>query len=311
VLLADNHAQVLEIVGGLLAADFDIVDAVSDGRQALDLCLRLHPDIVVLDIGMPELDGFQTLRELRRLGSQVKVVLLTLHESDAYVAAVINSGAQGYVLKTRVYSDLTSAIDHALAGRLFVPSLTSLLAAAVSGHTAQFHMNDRFFLDQVTQFVSATLRSGEPIVVAATDQTRTGIADRLKDRGLDLPEIAAQGQYVVMDAAESLSQFMRNGRPDADCLAAVVRDLDHLRLSSPRGAQSRLTIVGEMAVILCRDGNIGAAVELERMWSKLTQSLPFLTVCCYPIECFQNEASPELFPSVCAEHCAVNHTFYA
>ena len=114
-----------------------------------------------------------------------------------------------------------------------------------------------------------------------------------------------------MDAAESLSQFMRDGWPDADCLAGVVRDLDQLRLSSPRGPQSRLTIVGEMAAILCRNGNIEAAVELERMWGKLTRQHPFLTVCCYPIECFQDEDSREFFSSVCAEHCAVNHTLYA
>ena len=115
----------------------------------------------------------------------------------------------------------------------------------------------------------------------------------------------------MMDAAESLSQFMRDGRPDADCLADIVRDLDRLRLSFPRGQQSRLTIFGEMAVLLCRDGNVEAAVEVERIWSKLTRSLPFLTVCSYPIECFQDEDSRKLFPSVCAEHCAVNHTLHA
>jgi hypothetical protein len=117
-------------------------------------------------------------------------------------------------------------------------------------------MNKRFFLDEASQFLRATRWSGEPIVVVATDQTRTGIAQRLKERGLDLAEIAAQGQYVEMDAAESLSQFMRDGRPDADCLAGIVRDLDRLRLSSPRGPQSRLTILGEMAALLCRMGNM-------------------------------------------------------
>lgn len=123
--------------------------------------------------------------------------------------------------------------------------------------------------------------------------------------------MAAQGQYVVLDAAESLSQFMRDGRPDADCLADVVGGLDRLRLSSARGPQSRLTIFGEMAVLLCRNGNVEAAVEVERIWSDLTRTLSFLTVCSYPIECFQDEGSRKLFPIVCAEHGAVSHTLNA
>ena len=309
VVLADNHAQVLEIVGRLLAPDFNVVGAVGDGRQALDHSLRLDPDVVVLDIRMPELDGFQTLRELRRAGSRAKVVLLTMYESDASVAAAISSGAQGYVLKNDIYSDLVSAIDHALAGRFFVRSLTSLFNTG-SGHAVQFHMNDGYFLDEVSRFVAEILRAGELMVVTVTKETRTGIAERLKQRGMDLDAMTARGQYVVMDAAEALAQFMRNGRPDADLLAGIVADLDRLRVSTS-GPQSRLTLFGEMAVVLCHDGNIEAAGELEHIWSDLTRHLPFLTLCSYPGECFQTPKSREVFPKVCAAHYAVSHTFNA
>jgi DNA-binding NarL/FixJ family response regulator len=291
----------------LLEADFEIVATAPDGRQALDLSLRLDPDVVVLDVSMPELDGFQILRELRGIGARAKVVLLTLYQGHEFVSRAIQSGADGYVLKTRMHSDLTSAIDHASAGRKFVPNLAPLSTVPGTGHTAQFHTNDRFFLDEVSQFIGSTLRSAELIVVAATEPTRTGIAHRLEERGMDLAAMTAQGQYVVMDAAESLPQFMRDGRPDADRLAGIVDSLDRLRLSY-RGPQSRLTVFGEMAVILCRDGNLEAAVEVERIWSKLTRPLPLLTVCSYPIECFESEEARKLFPSVCAEHVAVCHT---
>ena len=311
VLIADDNPRVLEMVVDLLEADFEIIAAASDGRQALDLSLRLDPQIIVLDVSMPELDGFEVLRKLRGSGSRAKVVLLTLHQSDEFVTHAIRSGAQGYVFKTRMPLDLTSAIDHALAGRLFAPTLTSLSIVPGTGHMAQFHSNDRFFLDEVSQFIGSTLRSGELIVVAATEQTRMGIAHRLEERGMDLTAMTAQGQYVVMDAAESLSQFMRDGRPDAERLGDIVADLDRLRLSFAHGQQSRLTIFGEMAVPLCRDGNVEAAVEVERIWNNLTRSLSFLTVCSYPIECFQGEASSKMFPSVCSEHVAVSHAMNA
>ncbi len=301
----------LEMIVEQLAADFEIVAAASEGRQALDLSFRLDPDIAVLDINMPGLDGFQILQELRGTGSRAKVLLLTLHQTDDFVIRAIQSGAHGYVLKTRMSSDLRSAVDHALAGRLFAPSLTSLSRIPEAGHIAQFHSDDPFFLDEVSQFILATLRSGELIVVVATEQTRTGIAQRLEEVGMDLAAMTAQGQYVVMDAAESLSHFMRDGRPDATRLADVVADLDRLRLSSARGPQSRLTVFGEMAGLLCRDGHFAAAVEVERIWNNHTRSLPFLTACGYPIECFNDEKSRKMFAIVCAEHLAISHAMSA
>jgi hypothetical protein len=109
-----------------------------------------------------------------------------------------------------------------------------------------------------------------------------------------------------MDAAESLSQFMRNGRPDANCLAKIIHDLDQMRLSAG-GPDSRITIFGEMAVLLFQEHNVDAVLEVERIWSDLTRPLSFFTVCSYPIECFHNRRSPALFHATCAEHSAISH----
>src|SRR5678815_6198680 len=110
VLLADDHRQVLESVSSFLSTDFDVVATASDGREAVDLALRLQPDIAVIDMAMPELDGFQTVAELRRNGSLTKAVFLTMHGGDEFIRAAIDAGALGYVLKSRIYSDLFSAI---------------------------------------------------------------------------------------------------------------------------------------------------------------------------------------------------------
>jgi CheY-like chemotaxis protein len=307
VLLADDHAQISEAVADLLAEDYEVVASVRDGRQALELSRRLDPDVTILDVRMPELDGFETLRELRRMGSRAKVVFLTLHQSDAYVGEAIRSGAQGYVWKTRIHSDVKSAIRHALSGRLFVPSLTSLGDVVRNEHTVHFHRNDSYGLDEVSEFVRAVIRSGDPVVVVATDQTRTGIASRLEKHRLDLTALAQRGLYVELDAAESLSQIMRNGRPDRECVAGVAANLERMRLSAAPNMKSRLTIFGEMANLLLRDGNPDAIAELERIWNDETKSLPFFTVCSYSMECFKGEAS-RTFPDVCDEHSAVSHT---
>jgi DNA-binding NarL/FixJ family response regulator len=310
VLVADDQPRVLEMLVDRLDADFEVVADASDGRQALDFAVRFDPDVVVLDVSMPGLDGFQVLRELRGLGSRAKVVLLTLHHTEEFITHAIRSGAAGYVLKTRMPLDLVSAIDHALAGRIFVPNLTPLWIVPGAGHMAQFHANNPVFLDEVSQFIASILRSGELVVAAITERTRIGVAQRLVSRGMDVAALTTAGRYVVMDATESLPQFMRNGRPDADCLADVVTRLDRLRLSYTHGPQSRLTLFGEMAVPLCREGNFEAVVEIERIWTKLTQPLPFLTICSYPIACFLDEPSQRWFTSVCAEHRAISHTLH-
>src|SRR5262245_34835388 len=123
VLLVDDHPHVLESVSGLLEIDFRLVAAVTDGQRALESARRLDPDVVVLDIAMPGLNGFQVARELKRVGSRAKIVFLSLHSTDDYVATAIVSGADGYVSKTRIHPDLKRALYHVLAGRLFMPTL--------------------------------------------------------------------------------------------------------------------------------------------------------------------------------------------
>ena len=93
---------------------------MSDGKAAIDAAFALQPDLVVLDVTMPELDGFGAARELRRRGSPAKVVFLTVQQDEDYVAEAMESGGLGYVLKSRMYSDLVYAIAQALSGCKFV-----------------------------------------------------------------------------------------------------------------------------------------------------------------------------------------------
>jgi DNA-binding NarL/FixJ family response regulator len=119
VLLVDDHVKVLESEMRLLSADYTIVAAVTDGLTALKAAKELNPDLIVLDIEMPELDGIQAAREMRRMGSKAIIVFLTVHTDEYYVTAARACG-NGYVLKYRMYSDLRNAIQEALSGGFFV-----------------------------------------------------------------------------------------------------------------------------------------------------------------------------------------------
>jgi len=123
ILLADDHPGVLERASRILASDYEVVGTVADGRSAVDAALQLHPDLVVLDIMMPELDGFHAAREFRQRGSTAKVVFLTIHQDEEYVTAAMDSGGVAYVLKSKMHPDLIHAIRQALAGSVFVSQL--------------------------------------------------------------------------------------------------------------------------------------------------------------------------------------------
>jgi len=120
ILLADDHPGVLERASRILASDYEVVGTVADGRSAVDAAFQLQPDLVVLDIMMPEIDGFHAARELRRRGSTAKVVFLTIQQDEEYVTAAMDSGGVAYVLKSKMHSDLIHAIRQALAGSVFV-----------------------------------------------------------------------------------------------------------------------------------------------------------------------------------------------
>jgi DNA-binding NarL/FixJ family response regulator len=120
ILLADDHAPMIERVTSLLEPGFDVVGSVNNGADLVSEAARLQPDLIVLDISMPVLTGIQAAQELRQAGSTAKLVFLTIHERVEFVRACLAEGALGYVVKSRLAVDLLPAIHEALAGRRFI-----------------------------------------------------------------------------------------------------------------------------------------------------------------------------------------------
>jgi DNA-binding NarL/FixJ family response regulator len=120
VLLADDHETLLARVRSLLCKDFEVVGTVDNGRDAITEVRRLDPDVLVIDISMPVLDGLQAALQLHRKACRTKVVFLTVHEDQDYVDAAFAAGASAYVAKAHVTSDLVPAISEALEGHRYI-----------------------------------------------------------------------------------------------------------------------------------------------------------------------------------------------
>ena len=126
ILLADDHTLTLEGIRAVLEPHHEIVGIVTDGRALVDAALRLQPDLIVLDITMPLLNGVDAAVQIKKSLPGMKLLFVTMHVNPAYLEAALNAGATGYVLKSAAREELLEAIKSVLNGRIYVtPSLSS------------------------------------------------------------------------------------------------------------------------------------------------------------------------------------------
>jgi DNA-binding NarL/FixJ family response regulator len=120
LLLADDHPLLLEKVAGLLCSCFEVVGTARTGAELVSEATRLDPDVVVADVSMPVLSGIEAAHRLREAGSRARFVFLTVHSEEEFTRACMAEGALGYVVKSRIRTDLIPAINAALDGQSYV-----------------------------------------------------------------------------------------------------------------------------------------------------------------------------------------------
>jgi len=123
VLLADDHKIVIEGLKSLLGSEFEVVGSVGDGRALVEQAATLHPDVIVADISMPQLNGIEAARQITKTDKNIKIVFLTMHLDATYAANAFEAGASGFVLKHSAPSELVSAIHEAMKGKTYVTPL--------------------------------------------------------------------------------------------------------------------------------------------------------------------------------------------
>ena len=192
--------------------------------------------------------------------------------------------------------DLSAAASPALPAPS--PDWTAFGAPA---HSVQFYSDDTFLLDELSRYMGAALGAGDVGVIIATAPHREALAQRLRQRGLDLAHATAEGRYVALDADELLARFMRDGRPDAALFA------DHVGAVIARAAQAgeRVAAFGEMVALLWERSAPQAALEVEQLWNDLAQTYHFELRCAYPIHAFAQASDTEPLAQICATHARV------
>jgi len=122
VLLADDHPRILSRLTDLLEPEFKVIAVVGDGQSLIEMAESLQPDLIITDISMPILSGIEAARRIIQSTPQAKIIFLTVHTDPDYVREALELGAVGYVVKSRLVSDLQLAIGEVLEGRTYVSS---------------------------------------------------------------------------------------------------------------------------------------------------------------------------------------------
>lgn len=127
LIVADDHLVIVEGISNLLLPSYEIVGTARDGRELIEAAQRLKPDVILLDISMPRMNGIEAARRVRRLLPATKIVILSMHSEPAYVREALRAGASGYVVKTAGSTEVIKAVEEVLQGRYYItPELAAI-----------------------------------------------------------------------------------------------------------------------------------------------------------------------------------------
>jgi hypothetical protein len=172
-------------------------------------------------------------------------------------------------------------------------------------HAVQFYENDSFLIELLSRFVGASLVAGDSAIVIATPRHREALAARLRSRGFDVTVPENQRRYIPLDAATTLSQFMRGGTPDQTLFNELVAPMVENARDAARGGRGRIAAFGEMVALLWAAGKIEAALQLEELWNRIADVYSFTLCCAYPMSGFVGNPHAAPFLKICAQHTHV------
>jgi DNA-binding response OmpR family regulator len=302
-----------------------IVEA-SDGVEAVRKAQELQPDLIVLDIGLPQLNGIAAAKQIRDLSPQSRILFLSQESSLAVVEEAMRLGGWGYVLKADAGRDLQPAIDAVLRGRKFLGKRFSTLRLADSMnpdepkdpllgspstaektcvHEVHFYSEDTEFLNALASFVGTALNEGNAAVLFAKELHRADLLRILDARGVDVSVAVREGRLITLNPVEVLASFMVDGMPDRELFFKIAGDL-FLRVAKNTGKDHSCVVAcGECSPHLWEQGDAEATIRVECLFDEASRRFGVDMLCGYPLSSFNGEFAVHHFNAICAEHSVV------
>jgi DNA-binding NarL/FixJ family response regulator len=300
----------------LLHKKLEIIGEAADGMEAVTRAQELQPDLILLDIGLPNLNGIEAARQICVRAPQSKILFVSDNRAGDLVEAALQAGGVGYLVKSDAGTELLAAVESVLQGKPFVSASVSGPARHTSSdpvadnrprshrHEAGFYSDDQRLLDDLTQFVGSALKAGSSVIVVATESHRESLRPRLEALGIDVGMAIGEGRYVTADAADTLSAVMFNGQLDGVRLAALLGDLIAAAARAAKG-QARVAVFGECVHLLWAQGQSEAVMQMERVGNELIKKYDADILCGYSLG-NQRAMDGHIFRQICEAHSAVH-----
>lgn len=208
ILLADDHTILRAGLRMMLNAqpDMEVIGEAQDGKQAINATMHLQPDIVLMDITMPDMNGIEATRQIKRVAPEVKVLVLTMHENDEYVFQALRAGASGYILKEAADTELITALHVLRSGQFYLsPSAQSVI---VGDYLQRVHTGE-----EKDSYNNLTEREKEILKLVAEGYTNNQIAERLviSPKTVDTHRTHVMDKLNLHSRAELVKYAMRRG----------------------------------------------------------------------------------------------------
>ena len=290
ILVVDDYEPYRRLVRSLVQErhDLQIVGEASDGLECVQKARELEPNLILLDIGLPGINGIQAARRLRDLVPKAKVLFLSIESSADVVREALNSGGSAYVNKGHAVQDLLPAIDIVLKGGRFVgngleePEPIETPAAPVHQHEMVICGSGPALVESFQDFIAAALVAEKPTILIATRPRLDDVLQRLSASGIDVAAATESGSLILSDVAEVLSAVMVNGLPDRLRFAEAANDILQKAARAAKGDPVRVAACGEISPTLWAEGKTDAALLCERLWDAVGKEYELDTLCAYP-----------------------------
>ena len=221
-----------------------IIGEVSDGLEAVQKAQELQPDLIVLDIGLPTLNGIEAAKQIRTQAPQSKILFLSENRSWDIAREALRSGGSGYVIKSNAASELLPAVEAVLRGKPFLssglpedivpPSITQSLETP--SREIRLYPDDAAFVDGFARSIATALINGNVAIAVATESQRAGIFQKLSSDGVDVAVAIERKRYVPLDVAHAHSAFLVDSSTGGYGLAKAV---PHAMSEALRAAKQR------------------------------------------------------------------------
>jgi DNA-binding NarL/FixJ family response regulator len=319
VLIVEDHERWRRHVRSVLerTPPWEIVAEAADGLEAVHTVDSLKPDLILMDIGLPGLDGIGAARRILADHPGSRILFLSEHQSSDVVQAALGTGARGYITKSDAGRDLLPAMEAIVEGRWFVGArfggrivdgATNDPAAAreLRRHEAGLYSDEASLIDEYARFAEAALRNGTTLIAVLPDPRREVLHQRLQARGIDVNSATRAGTYLALEVPATLSRFIVDGRLDEARFWNAASGLVVAGARATDGKRPRVALCGDGAATLLREGLVDAATSLERLWDQMARTFDLDVFCPYLVEDLRCDDQNPVFQRICAAHSAVH-----